>query len=104
MERFQKTRRRWVLAAGLTGLCGFVAYFVWFARRDESLPTVVEVMAALAIEPAEIAVGPNVRVSGADPTVSHREVIATADPADPRRLFAAAMCHPHKDQSVSAVV
>jgi hypothetical protein len=54
-----------LLAAIVVIFCGLVVYFVWFARREEDLPTTAQVMAMEAAQPAEIAVGGNVQVSAA---------------------------------------
>jgi hypothetical protein len=87
-------RARWVLAAGLAGLCGLVIYFIWFHRREEPLPTTAEVMASNSSEPVSITVGPSVQVSLANAGIGHRECVIAADPTDARRLTAAAMFLP----------
>lgn len=94
MSRTPRTwlRDRRVLASVFVILCGLVVYFVWFARGKEELPTTAQIMAKEASQPANIVVGPSVQVSTANAVNSHREVVAVADPTDPKKLVAAAMC------------
>ena len=84
--------KRWVLIAGILGVVGISGIVFKLVRREEPLPTMAEVMASAATEPVAIIVGPNVQVSTANAANSHREVVAVADPTDPKKLVAAAMC------------
>jgi hypothetical protein len=96
-----RDRRLW--APVFVILCGIVAYFVWFARHEKEMPITAQVMAREAAQLAEIAVGPNVQVSAANGTFSHREIQVAADPTDPRRLFSAAIFFPYAGSPLGAV-
>src|SRR5438874_5307142 len=99
-----RLRDRRVLSGVVVILCGLGVTFAWRARPTDDLPTAAQVMAPDSSESAEIVIGPNVQVSAGHGTAPHREITAVADPADPRRLFAAAILHPSGDTSAMAVV
>ena len=82
--------KRWVLIAGILGVVGISWIVFKLVRREEPLPTMAEVMALAATEPDDIIVGPNVQASTPNGTEGHREVVAAADPTDPKKLVAAA--------------
>ncbi len=105
MARLQATGRcdRRVLASLVVVLCGIAACFLWLARPMGGPPTTAEIMAREATQPAEIAVGPNVQVSAANGTISHRELQVAAHPTDPLRLFAAAILLPDPSSPLGAV-
>src|SRR5262245_403438 len=70
-------RGRRALAAVLLIGCGLLVYFVWFARSERP-PTTAQIMAEESSRPAEIVIGPRVRVSTANGAVPHREAVAEA--------------------------
>jgi hypothetical protein len=106
MGHSRKTRRCGgrALIAGIAVICGVAVYVVWFDRRDEQLPTTAEVMAATDAGPTDIAVGPNVQVSTGNASIGHKEVVVASDPTNPRRLFAAAIFHPHTDRPLTGII
>ncbi len=62
------------------------------SRRPETLLPISEFTAKTSETSVKIDVGPNVQVSLPFADKLHREVVAVADPSDPKKLLAAAMC------------
>lgn len=62
------------------------------SRQAKPLPPIGDFMAKTSEISAKIDVGSNVQVSLPHADKLHREVVAVADPSDPKKLLAAAMC------------
>jgi hypothetical protein len=98
MQRFLGTwgRRSGVLAAVLA-VCCYLAIRLWWSHDQEGPPPA---QAPVASSTANIVVGPNVHVSAAYASDPHSETVIAADPLQPHRLFAFAMCNRSAKSSI----
>lgn len=76
----------------------------WWPRRQAAGPTAGEIAAPLSSAQANVRVGPNVHVSGANGSTQHFEPLIVADPAGPERLFAVAILDPPATKGAQGVV
>ncbi len=88
-----RRRTKVILIPSILAIAGLGVVWLWWPKPDHR-PHVASLSASISTGPEKIVVGKNVQVSRANAELPHTESVIAADPADPARLFVAAMYWP----------